>query len=58
MDIAHTRKSGRGGELWVTTDMEPKTMPVEDICPQCRKPVIHTEGCVKCTECTWSACKL
>jgi len=30
----------------------------EDVCPQCRKPVIHTEGCVKCTECTWSACKL
>lgn len=36
------------------------TKPKEEDCPICHKPVIHADGCVKCSDadCSWSACKL
>ena len=30
----------------------------EEICPQCQAPVIHEEGCIKCSACEWTVCKV
>ncbi len=27
------------------------------ICPNCKSKLIHSEGCVECEVCGWSACE-
>ena len=28
----------------------------EDVCPECGQPLIHSNGCIQCTNCAWSKC--
>lgn len=28
----------------------------QECCPECGEPIIHTGGCVQCTNCVWSKC--
>ena len=29
-----------------------------DLCPQCKHPLRHTDGCLTCTNCDYSKCYL
>jgi ribonucleoside-diphosphate reductase alpha chain len=42
-----------------TANSQPVSQVAEE-CPACKKPVIHADGCVKCSDpgCGWSACKV
>jgi ribonucleoside-diphosphate reductase alpha chain len=30
----------------------------EELCPTCHATVIHEEGCIKCSKCDWTVCKI
>ena len=48
----HSRK-----QQVLTSEPTPKSINME-LCPQCQASVIHEEGCIKCSKCEWSVCKV
>ena len=43
--------------IQLSEDLPPEPNIHGDICPNCgAKKLIHESGCVKCLDCSWSAC--
>ena len=36
----------------------PEPAPDMELCPQCQASLIHEEGCIKCSKCEWTVCKI
>jgi len=34
-----------------------KELVKQGICPECRRQLIHSEGCIECEFCGWSLCE-
>lgn len=46
-----------GNELTNQAEVSPTTNPSDAECPKCHhKTLIHSGGCVSCTDCGWTKC--
>ncbi len=52
------RDQSRKKQVLVADQQHDTKKTENDSCPQCKEALIHEDGCVKCSKCDWSACKV